>query len=199
VPWPSKLAALHLRADEKGTTAPASQPAGAGQAAAMARRVALGAGSAAASAPSAASTWPSAPGSRITSATARSPAVIVPVLSKHSTSTRARISTAGSSCTSTCRRPSRTTPTANATLTSSTSPSGTMWTVPATAPRRASLRPWERSWLATSRIAVGTSSQVTNVTMRSTPARSSERARVKRRASSASWAAYASRPTLVAR
>ena len=68
------------------------------------------------------------------SCTARSPAVSVPVLSKQITSTRARVSTAGSSWTSTWRRPRRTTPTAKATLVSSTSPSGTMATVPATAP-----------------------------------------------------------------
>ena len=66
------------------------------------------------------------------------PSVSVPVLSMHSTSTRASPSTAGSSWTSTRRRASRTTPTANATLVSSTRPSGTIATVPATAPRRAS-------------------------------------------------------------
>jgi hypothetical protein len=43
-------------------------------------------------------------------------------------------STAGSSCTSTFRFASRKTATANATLINRTSPSGTMATVPATAP-----------------------------------------------------------------
>src|SRR6266508_2155697 len=87
-----------------------------------------------------------------TSWTARSPAVIVPVLSKQRTSTRARVSTAGSSCTSTCLRPSRTTLTAKVTLVSSTSPSGTIATEPATAPRSPLRRSWcwVMSWLANS-------------------------------------------------
>jgi hypothetical protein len=116
--------------------------------------------------------------------------VIVPVLSKQSTSTLASVSTAGSSLTSTWRRPSRITATAKATLVSSTSPSGTIATVPATAPRRPSRSPWwARSWLTNSSAAVGTSAQVTYLRIWSTPARSSERARVKRRASSVRRAA----------
>ena len=54
--------------------------------------------------------------------------VSVPVLSAHTTSTRARPSMAGSSCTRHCRRPSRTTPTANAIDVISTRPSGTIGT-----------------------------------------------------------------------
>ena len=54
--------------------------------------------------------------------------VSVPVLSAHTTSTRASPSMAGSSLTRHCRRPSRTTPTANAIEVISTSPSGTIGT-----------------------------------------------------------------------
>ena len=46
-----------------------------------------------------------------------------------------------------------------------------------------------RSWLTNSSAAVGTSAQVTSLRIRSMPARSSERTRVKRWASSASWTA----------
>jgi hypothetical protein len=60
--------------------------------------------------------------------------VSVPVLSTQTTSTRARVSTAGISCTSAFLAPSRTTATAIATLVSSTRPSGTMVTTPATVP-----------------------------------------------------------------
>ncbi len=67
-----------------------------------------------------------------TSATSNAPSVMVPVLSAQSTSTRASTSMAGSSWTRQRRLASRTTPAANATLVSSTSPSGTMPTSPAT-------------------------------------------------------------------
>ena len=67
-----------------------------------------------------------------------SPVVMVPVLSRHSTSTRARVSMPYSSCTSVLRLPSRTTPTASATLVSRISPSGIMPTMAATAPGTAS-------------------------------------------------------------
>ncbi len=180
-----------MRAEENGTAASARQPSGAGNAWPMARRVALGLGSAAARAPrAAAAASVPAPSWGTSSCTARSPAVIVPVLSKQITSTLARVSTAGSSRTSTWRRPRRTTPTAKATLVSSTSPSGTMATVPATAPLSPARTPCaRRSWLTNSRTAVGTRAQVTYLRIWSTPARSSERARVKRRASSVSWTA----------
>src|SRR5262245_11932595 len=46
VPWPSKVAALHFRAEENGTVAVGRHPDGAGQALAIAWSVALGAGSA---------------------------------------------------------------------------------------------------------------------------------------------------------
>ncbi len=66
------------------------------------------------------------------------PSVSVPVLSQQIRSTRASPSMAGRSCTSTRRAASLTTPTAMATLVSSTSPSGTMPVSPATEPRSAS-------------------------------------------------------------
>ncbi len=90
------------------------------------------------------------------------PSVSVPVLSMHSTSTRARPSTAGSSCTSTRRRASRTTATENAIDVSRTSPSGTIATVPATAPDKAGRSACAtRYWLTNSRAAVGTIAHVT--------------------------------------
>ena len=55
---------------------------------------------------------------------------------------------AASSCTSTWRRPSRSTPAVNATLVSSTSPSGIMAPMPATVPRMASgSDSFDRIWL----------------------------------------------------
>ena len=54
--------------------------------------------------------------------------VSVPVLSAHTTSTRARPSIAGSSLTRHCLRPNRITPTANAIDVISTRPSGTIGT-----------------------------------------------------------------------
>ena len=84
--------------------------------------------------------------------------VSVPVLSAQTTSTRARPSIAGSSCTRHWRRPSRITPTANAMLVSSTSPSGTIGTSAATIPRTASSTsvPSVRSWLQMISAAAGT-------------------------------------------
>ena len=82
------------------------------------------------------------------------------------------------------------TPTAKATLVSSTSPSGTMATMPPTENTSASRHPgcvW--CWLMTRPIAVGTISHDTQVMMRFTAVRSSEETRVNRRASSASLAA----------
>ena len=82
----------------------------------------------------------------------------VPVLSRHSTSTRARPSIAASSSISTCCRPNRTTPTANATLVSRTSPSGIMLPTPATEPRTASgTDALDTIWLPTNSAAAGIS------------------------------------------
>ncbi len=154
VPYPAKVAALHLRADENGTAAWRTHPCGGGQARPMAASVALRASSSA-SAPSAASAgaWSS---SRIKSSKAIVPSVRVPVLSKHTTSTRARPSTAGSCCTRTWRRASVTAATPKATLVNSTRPCGTMPTSAATvevAPSRTLWRVW--SWLMTSSAATG--------------------------------------------
>ena len=90
------------------------------------------------------------------------PSVRVPVLSKHTTSTRARPSTAGSCCTSTRRRARVTAATPKATLVSSTRPCGTIPTSAATVPVSAS-RTVSRacSWLTTSSTATGTIAQVT--------------------------------------
>jgi len=151
---------LHFRADEKGTT---TEQAGgsvavASTTAATARRVALGLASAPASttraARTSASVW--APtGSMPTRL--MSPSVIVPVLSRQRTSTRASVSTAGSSWTRAWRRPRRTTPAANAMEVSSTRPSGTMATTPATVPAAASRQSsWALSWLHSRSAAVGT-------------------------------------------
>ena len=182
-----KEAPLHLRAEEKGTVAVGSHPAGAEKASASACMVALGLESAAASAPrGGAGSWRSS--STSSDSTASRPSVRVPVLSKQMTSTRASPSTAGSSCTSTRCWPSRTTPTAKATEVSSTSPSGTMAAMPATVARRASLTPMSLSrfiWLQTSRTTVGTITQAMVFRMRLMPLRNSLRTRVKRFASSA--------------
>ena len=167
----------------------------------MARRVAFGLGSAAATAARAnpASARSPAP-IGATLSRAMSPVVIVPVLSRQITSTRARVSTAGSSWTRVSRRASRTTPTANAIVVISTSPSGTMETTPPTVLRSASgTEAFARSWLNRSRAAVGTSPQLTSLMTRLMPVISSDRARVKRRASSARVVAYALAPTRVAR
>ena len=81
MPWPAKLAALHLRAEENGTAACRGHPCGGGNACPMAASVALRFSSSA-SAPSAASAgaWSS---SRIRLSNAMVPSVRVPVLSRH--------------------------------------------------------------------------------------------------------------------
>ena len=101
--------------------------------------------------------------SRIRRSNAMVPSVSVPVLSKHTTSTRARPSTAGSCCTRTRRRASVTAATPKATLVSRTSPCGTMPTSAATvevAPSAHGLC-GVCSWLTTSSAATGGSAQVT--------------------------------------
>ena len=82
-------------------------------------------------------------------------------------------------------------PTASAVLSRSTSPSGTMFTTPATDTRNASDRSLaSASWLTSSRTAVGTSTHVTPRRITSTPARSSDFASTKRRPSVASRRPY---------
>ena len=73
----------------------------------------------------------------ITSSTVSSPVVIVPVLSKHNTSTRANASIASISCTSAFFLARRPTPRIKETLVKSTSPSGIMPRTPATVLTRA--------------------------------------------------------------
>lgn len=163
---------------------------------------ALGRGSEAPSAPSTVRRYvSSAPCSGRSSVTSMPPSVRVPVLSRQTVSTRASPSIAGSSCTRTCLRPSRITPIAKATEVSSTRPSGTIGTIPPTVRATESLKPCSltTSWLTTRPSAVGTIIQVTYLRIVEMPLRSSEWTSVNREASSASWAAYASRPTRVAR
>ena len=161
VPCPAKLAALHLRAEENGTASWRAHPCGGGKACPMAASVALRAWSSA-SAPSAASAgaWSS---SRIRLSNAIVPSVRVPVLSRHTTSTRASPSTAGSCCTRTRRRASVTAAAPKAMLVSRTSPCGTMPTSAATV----EVAPWRAvwrgvySWLTTSSTATGGITHVT--------------------------------------
>ena len=157
VPVPSICTALHLRADEKGTSA-ATGRASAGMPSAIAWEVLLRAPALAASAPSSArsssSSWP---GAGSTASSRMRLSVSVPVLSKQTVSTLARLSTAFSRCASVPSRPSLTAATANVRLVSSTSPSGTRGTRAATAVSIESVTP--RSWMAsaiTSAIASGT-------------------------------------------
>ncbi len=119
------------------------------------------------------------------------PSVRVPVLSRQTMSTRASPSMAGSSCTRHCLRPSRTTPIAKATEVSSTRPSGIIGTMPPTVRATESLKllSLTTSWLMISPIAVGTIIHVTYLRIVLIPLRSSDWTRVKREASSASWAA----------
>lgn len=107
---------------------------------------------------------------------------------------------AGSSCTRHCFRPSRMTPIAKATEVSRTRPSGTIGTIPPTVRAMESLKPCclTTSWLMTRPIAVGIIIHVTYLRIVEIPLRSSEWTSVNRDASSASCAAYASRPTFVA-
>ncbi len=158
----------------------------------MAWREALGRGSDSPSAPS--TLWmyvSSAPSSVRSSVTSMPPSVSVPVLSRQTVSTRARPSMAGSSCTRHCLRPSRMTPIAKATEVSSTSPSGTIGTIPPIVRATESLRSsfLTTSWVMTSPTAAGTIIQVTYLRIVEMPVRSSEWTSVNRDASSASWAA----------
>jgi hypothetical protein len=141
-----KRAALHFRAEEKGTASSIVQSAGAGSDAPMASRVELRPEAVAAIAPKASSARASrprsppspelSPGPRAPKGSKRSKAgwgsVMVPVLSIHSTSTRAKPSTAGNSRVRTLRRASVIADTAKAMLVSSTNPCGTIATNAAT-------------------------------------------------------------------
>ena len=129
--------------------------------------------------------------SRVTSSTtSMRSSVSVPVLSAHTTSTRARPSTAPSSCTRQPWRPRRTTPTAKAMLVRSTRPSGIMAMTPATVPLMASaVDSLSSSWVTARRIEIGMMANVTRRRTRLMSARIWEWTIVKRLASSASVAA----------
>lgn len=192
----SKAAPLYFRAEEKGSVSvhrhPPSPSSGAGYASMIAWRLALGFGSEAPSAPSTRPAYSSpVPLSVRTSRTSMPPSVRVPVLSRQTTSTRARPSMAGSSWTRHCLRPSRMTPMAKATDVSRTSPSGTMGTIPATMRRMAALTSLcsTTSWLRMRPTAAGIIIQVMYLRIWLMPLRSSEWTSVKRLASSASCAA----------
>ena len=199
-PWSVKDAALHLRAEENGTVSTSAHPGGRSYSVRIASRLGLGWLSDAARAASAAPVsmaWPSPRCSTLPST--RSPSVRVPVLSRQITSTRARPSMAASSWVSTFWRARRVALTAKAMLVSSTSPSGTMATRPATEACTASIRPRsERICAVMSSAAVGSISQPTHLMIWLMPSRSSDFTRVKRRASALSLNAYDSVPTRVA-
>ena len=129
-------------ADLNGTVALTCQPGEFGYATAMAAMLPLGRESAAARAAKASSTGPSPSG--LTEATHMPDSVKVPVLSTHTTSTRARPSIAGNSWTKHIRWPSRMTPTANANEVISTRPSGTIGT---SAPTVRSTASRHRAWV----------------------------------------------------
>ncbi|OAH12126.1 hypothetical protein STSP_45870 [Streptomyces jeddahensis] len=198
-----KLAPLYLRAEEKGSDSVQRHSSLSGYASMIACRLAFGRGSDSPRAPRTLRMYvSSAPSSARTSVTSMPPSVSVPVLSRQTVSTRASPSIAGSSCTRHCFRPRRMTPIAKATEVSSTSPSGTIGTMPPTVRAIASLKPESSvssaSWLMIRPRAVGIIIHVTYLRIVEMPVRSSEWTSVKREASSASCAAYASRPTLVA-
>ncbi len=122
VPRSPKSAALHFRADEKATCRRTSHSGGAGKRRATAASVSFASGPCA-MAPSASATGASGFHGTIRSKVSV-PSVRVPVLSKQTTSTRARPSTAGSCCTSTRCRARPTAATAKARLVRRTSPCG---------------------------------------------------------------------------
>ena len=157
VPAPSSCTALHLRADENGTSA-ATGRASAGRPSAIAWLVLLRAPALAASAPSSSrassSSWP---GAASTPSSRMRLSVSVPVLSKQHVSTLARLSTEFRRWASVPSRPSRTAATAKVRLVSSTRPSGTSGTRAATAVSTESVMPRSCSARATtSAIASGT-------------------------------------------
>ena len=124
---PSKATALHLRSEEKGTAERAVKPFARVKRSFSARYVALlscAPETKPAMSSSRSSFSPKSVGS--TSSTSICPVVRVPVLSRQSVSTWARVSSAKSSCTSTRFFASAAMPTARLILMSSTSPLGSM-------------------------------------------------------------------------
>ncbi len=131
-----------------------------------------------------------------------SPSVSVPVLSTQMTSTRARPSTAGSSCTSACRRVSCTAASRNASVVSTTRPSGTRPTMPAAVRSTTWRQPSSEIARHCDQAEIGSITRTTQVShRRSTLVEccTSEWARVNFRASAASFCAPASAPTTSAR
>ena len=193
---PSTTAADHLRAEEKGTQTSGRVPCG--KRAASASIVGLGFSSAAASV---ARTCSGTGGFSATISRTLIPgAVSVPVLSTQTTSTRARVSTAGMSCTRAWRWASRTTPTAIAMLVSSTRPSGIIVTTPAIAPRIASSRVWSAcSWLQVNSAPIGMMARPMYRMKRLIESRSSEVVVWNFRACAVSRPAKESAPTRVTR
>lgn len=157
----------------------------------MAAMVEFGAGSTATSAARIVSTTSEAvPSTGSMALRPRLPVVIVPVLSRHSTSTRAKTSTVESCLANAFLRASRSTPATKARLVSSTRPSGTMATAAATVPRRASCQTSSllRSETKSSSDATGMTATIHRST-RLMPSRSEEAAVANRRAWIVSWAA----------
>ena len=120
-----KVAADFLRSDEKGTTALGFSVPGLIRAR-IAFRVGLWSSKAQRKRLSAHSVSASVRSTPSTRESSISPVVMVPVLSRQSTSARARVSMPASSCTSVFLRPSLITPTAMAMLVSRIRPSGIM-------------------------------------------------------------------------
>ena len=167
----------HFLAEVNGARAVTSHgEEAAGVASAIADIDALGAGSAATSWASTSVTSSASPSRGITSPRVMAFWVRVPVLSAHTTLTRARPSMAGSSCTRHLRRPSRITPSAKAIEVSSTRPSGIIGTRAPTIRRADSCQvvPGWRNCTQMVSNPAGISNQVTNFRMRSMPARNSE-------------------------
>ena len=189
VPCPSKWTPLQPRSEAKGTCDTAAQAGGAGIASAITAGMPLSSGSTAAIAASTGSKPSRGDSGSIAWNSAR-PSVMVPVLSMQSTSTRLSPSMASSSSVTTPRRVSRSAATVKAIEVSSTSPSGTSVTSPATDVRR---RPGTTSsacrWPTRSTTAATGMDQAMVAIRRLIPVRSSERASRNRRASLVSWLA----------
>ena len=209
MPCPSNVDPDHLRAEVKGAWWVSVQMTdGAAMASAMAARLAFGLGSVAVSwariSVTSAGAGPDGipePSKPRTSDRRIPDSVRVPVLSAQTTSTRARPSMAGNSWTRHWRCPSRMTPTAKAIDVMSTRPSGTIGTSAATMPVRPSRHgcPRPNNWVQIVSRPTGTSNHETTRRIRLIPSRNSDPTRVNLAASSTIRAAYASRPTFVAR
>ena len=143
----------------------------------------------------------SAPSRTSTVSSTISPVVMVPVLSRHTTLTRASVSTEGSSCTNTCWRASETAAVRNASVESSTRPSGTSPTIPAAELTVASRHPSLPNTWNCDHTCIGTTTMSTreiHLRRRSMEARTSDADFWNCRASAAMRCTYASGPTVSA-